>query len=192
MDVCPTGIDIRNGTQLECVNCTACIDACDDIMQKVNKPKGLIRYASEKEIAEGKKPGFTPRIIAYTLVLIGILSFFFTVLFMRSDVETQILRTRGSVYQKVGPDSISNIYNISVINKTRKDNVIDVKLVNAKGNLVIVGGKLAVKPEGEAESILFIKMAHKDILTTKSDLVLSVLSGGKEIDRINVTFISDK
>src|SRR5690606_35046084 len=67
--VCPTGIDIRNGTQLECVNCTACIDACDDIMDKIEKPRGLIRFASENQIAKKAKFRFTPRMFAYTGVL---------------------------------------------------------------------------------------------------------------------------
>ena len=69
VDVCPTGIDIRNGTQLECVNCTACIDACDFMMEKVELPKGLIRFASEDNIAKGEKPQFTPRMKGYTAVL---------------------------------------------------------------------------------------------------------------------------
>src|SRR5690606_82105 len=73
--VCPTGIDIRNGTQLECVNCTACIDACDHIMESVNMPKGLIRYASESEISKKEKFQFTARMKGYSavlLILIGI------------------------------------------------------------------------------------------------------------------------
>ena len=67
--VCPMGIDIRNGSQLECTACTACIDACDHMMDKVGKPKGLIKYASETGIAQGEKLKLTPRIIAYTIVL---------------------------------------------------------------------------------------------------------------------------
>lgn len=75
--VCPTGIDIRNGTQLECVNCTACIDACDEIMEKFDFPKGLIRYASENNIAKNEKMKFTKRMVAYTVVLsllVGVLA----------------------------------------------------------------------------------------------------------------------
>jgi cytochrome c oxidase accessory protein FixG len=74
VDVCPTGIDIRNGTQLECVNCTACIDACDYVMDKINKPRGLVRYASKNEIEHGVKSIFTARSVAYTVVLLLIIS----------------------------------------------------------------------------------------------------------------------
>ena len=75
--VCPVGIDIRNGTQMECTSCTACIDACDFMMEKVNLPKGLIGYASENGIAKREKLKITPRIIAYSsvLVLIGVVDY---------------------------------------------------------------------------------------------------------------------
>ena len=67
VEVCPTGIDIRNGTQLECVNCTACIDACDTVMDRIGKPRGLIRYDSAEAIATGDVALWTPRVIGYTV-----------------------------------------------------------------------------------------------------------------------------
>ena len=80
--VCPTNIDIRNGTQLECINCTACIDECDDILEKVGLEKGLIRYASEAEIEAKEKFKFTPRIIGYTVVLIVLIGVLISFLFL--------------------------------------------------------------------------------------------------------------
>ena len=80
VDVCPTGIDIRNGTQLDCINCTACIDACNSIMVAMNKPKGLVRYASERSISEGEKRIINARTIAYSFVLVillGVVSYAF-------------------------------------------------------------------------------------------------------------------
>src|SRR5690606_40156718 len=85
--VCPTGIDIRNGTQLECINCTACINACDEVMEKVNLPKGLIRYASEENIETGQKFKFTGRMLAYTLVLLVMILAINAFLFSRNDVD---------------------------------------------------------------------------------------------------------
>ena len=116
--VCPTNIDIRNGTQLECINCTACIDACDDIMEKVNKPKGLIRYDSEKGIAENQKLTFNTRLKAYTVVLTLLISILVGIFISRSDVETTILRTSGMLYQRNEVGQITNLYNITLINKT--------------------------------------------------------------------------
>src|SRR5687768_11779469 len=119
--VCPTGIDIRNGTQMECVGCTACIDACDAIMEKINKPLGLIRYASETGISERKPLRYTSRMKLYTVLLIvltGALSF---LLMTRKDVDATIMRTPGMLYQERGTDSISNLYNIKEVNKTLQD-----------------------------------------------------------------------
>ncbi len=82
VDVCPTGIDIRNGIQLECVNCTACIDACDEVMEKINRPKKLIRYDSLNGIENNTKFKFTPRMMLYSailVVLLGILGYLLSV-----------------------------------------------------------------------------------------------------------------
>ena len=77
VDVCPTGIDIRNGTQLDCVNCTACIDACDEIMDTVGYDKGLIRYTSENNIETGEKFSFNARIISYSIIFLVVPRFIF-------------------------------------------------------------------------------------------------------------------
>ncbi len=192
VDVCPTGIDIRNGTQLECVNCTACIDACDNIMDNVGKPKGLIRYASEKEISTGKKLGFSPRIIAYSIVLLGIFAFAAITLITRSDVEAVILRTPGVLYQKSGSDSLINLYNIKVVNKTRFEKHIDVKLVSFNGKVTLVGGIMTIPPEARTKSVLFVKVANKDIISENMNLELSIIMDGEEIDVTKATFISPK
>jgi cytochrome c oxidase accessory protein FixG len=109
VDVCPTGIDIRNGTQLECVNCTACIDACDSVMDKINKPKGLIRYASKNEIENKIRSIFTPRAIGYTVVLVILISLTTILLISRSDFELTILRTPGLFFQEQPGNKISNL-----------------------------------------------------------------------------------
>lgn len=192
VDVCPTGIDIRNGTQLECVNCTACIDACDTVMQNVGKSNGLIRYASEKEIRTGKKKGFSLRIIAYSIVLLGLLIFASITLITRSDVEAVILRTPGMLYQSAGPDSLINLYNIKVVNKTRQEKHIDVKLVSFNGKVTLVGGVMTIPPEARIKSVLFVKVANKDILSENMNLELSIIMDGEEIDVTKATFISSK
>src|SRR5699024_416744 len=119
--VCPTGIDIRNGTQLECVNCTACIDACDDMMEAVNLPKGLIRYASEENIEKKKKFEFTPRLKGYSAVLVILIGFLVGTLFLRSDVQANILRLPGQLYEQKEDDIISNVFTYKLINKTNRE-----------------------------------------------------------------------
>jgi len=114
--VCPTGIDIRNGTQLECVNCTACIDECDTIMEKIAKPKGLIRYASEEHINTHSKFKFTARMKGYSAVLFILTGIFIGMLFLRNDLEANILRLPGQLYERKAENIISNVYTFKLVN----------------------------------------------------------------------------
>jgi cytochrome c oxidase accessory protein FixG len=134
--VCPTGIDIRNGTQLECVNCTACIDACDEIMDHIGKPKGLIRYASENNIAKKEKTTYTGRLKMYTVVLVSLITFLATLLLTRDDVSVRVMRTAGQMYQRQSNQNISNLYNIKLANKTRKLIHLELKLENIEGEII--------------------------------------------------------
>ena len=118
--VCPTGIDIRNGTQMECTNCTACIDACDDIMDKVGSPRGLIRYDSMTGIESGKRKIFTTRVFAYTGVLIALLALDVFLISNRGIVESIILRSPGQMYQQKDETHLTNLYTYVLINKTTK------------------------------------------------------------------------
>ena len=133
--VCPTGIDIRNGTQLECVNCTACIDACDHIMESVGMEKGLIRYASEDNIKDKAPFSFNLRMKGYTAVLGVLLIVLATMLFLRNDVEATILRLPGQNYETKENGIISNVFTYKVINKTNRDlEHIHFKLVSHQRN----------------------------------------------------------
>src|SRR5690606_37896567 len=102
------------------VNCTACIDACNFMMQSVNLPKGLIRYASEDEIAKNEKFTFTPRMKGYAAVLFILIGVLTGLLFMRTDVEAKILRLPGQLYEHKG-DYISNVYTYKIANKTSQN-----------------------------------------------------------------------
>ncbi|MCO5235876.1 MAG: cytochrome c oxidase accessory protein CcoG [Chitinophagaceae bacterium] len=139
--VCPTGIDIRNGTQMECVGCTSCIDACDKMMDATGRERGLIRYASENGIAEGKKLKFTGRMQFYTILLVVLTGILTALLLSRRDVDGTIMRAGGMLYQERGADSVSNLYNIKVINKTIHDVSLSLKLENAPGTIIEAEGK---------------------------------------------------
>ncbi|MEY2903434.1 MAG: cytochrome c oxidase accessory protein CcoG, partial [Bacteroidota bacterium] len=137
--VCPTGIDIRNGVQMECVSCTACIDACNDVMVKIDKPKGLIRYASENTIASGEPLHYTTRMKIYTGLCLLVLAILSVILFTRKDVDATIMRTPGQLFQERGTDSISNLYNIKVVNKTVDPIELSIRLKDGRGKIEIIG-----------------------------------------------------
>ncbi len=187
--VCPTGIDIRNGTQLECVNCTACIDACDHMMESVKLPKGLIRYASESEIADKRAFRYTPRMKAYSAVLGLLLVAFFSVLFMRSEVETSILRTPGVLYQDKGEEGISNLYNYKLINKTDRDMPIRFALIDHAGEVQLVGEAVEIPPAGRVEGAMFILLDRSQLDGRKTKLKIGVYSGDELVETVKTNFI---
>lgn len=188
--VCPTGIDIRNGTQMECVGCTACIDACDDIMTKIHLPTGLIRYASETGIAEGKHLRYTGRMKFYTIILIvlaGVLSF---LLATREDIDSTIMRTPGMLYQERGTDSVSNLYNIKTSNKTIEDIPLELKLEGGNGHVEIIGGHaIHVKKEGQGSGSFFVVLPAKSIKNRKTEIKIGLYENGKKIDEIKTNFL---
>lgn len=191
--VCPTGIDIRNGTQLECVNCTACIDECDTIMESVGLPKGLIRYASEDEIEKKSKFQFTARMKGYTAVLVILIGVLTGLLFLRTDVEASILRLPGQLYQHKG-DNISNVYTFKIINKTNDEfKDIHFKLVGIKGTLNVVGHQdFKVPKQGMNSGTLFIEINQFLLETDKTKLEIDVYNGNKKIETATTNFLSPR
>ncbi len=190
VNVCPTGIDIRNGTQLECVNCTACIDACNHMMDAVGLPPNLIRYASEEGIATGKSAKFTRRMKAYTVVMVLLLGLEVFLLNSRSDVAVAILRTPGQLFQEQPNEQISNVYNYKLLNKTYADKTVVLKPENFKGTIKIVNNKPLHIAKGEdAQGALFIYRDKADVTERKTDLEVGVYEGEKRIETVNVTFL---
>ena len=193
INVCPTGIDIRNGTQLECINCTACIDECDTIMESVNLPKGLIRYASEDEIEKNAKFQFSTRMKGYSTVLVILIGVLIGLLFLRTDVEAVILRLPGQLYQHKG-ENISNIYTFKIINKTNDDfDDIHFKLVGIKGTLKVVGQQdFIVTKQGMNEGTLFVEINQYLLESDKTKLKIEVYNHNKKIDKATTSFLSPR
>jgi cytochrome c oxidase accessory protein FixG len=190
--VCPTGIDIRNGTQLECVNCTACIDACDDIMDSINKPKGLVRYASHNSITDKVGLKFNARLKGYTAVLSILIIVLSVLVFTRKDVDVTLMRVSGMSYQKYSDGRFSNLYNLKLANKTRRDVPIVLHLENVNGEIVPVGSSnWTVKKEDYAVMEFFIKLKPEDIHGWKTEFKVVVEDGErhKKIKTAKVKFI---
>lgn len=188
--VCPTGIDIRNGTQLECVNCTACMDACDEVMEKVNRPTGLIRLDSIEGIEKGKHKLFNARTKAYTAVLAVLIGVEVVLFSLRSDVEVLFLRVGGQLSQEQNDGTVSNLYNYQMINKTADSLSVQFKMLEpSAGTFEIVGGKTpTVGKNNKSEGAIFIKMPKDKIESGKNKLVIGVYSGDKLITKVKTTF----
>jgi cytochrome c oxidase accessory protein FixG len=188
--VCPTGIDIRNGTQMECVGCTACIDACDKMMDAVGRPKGLVRYASEAGIADGKKLKYTGRMKFYTVLLVILAGLLTLLLITRKDIQGNIVRARGQLYQERGTDSLSNLYTIKIVNKTLKDIPVTLKLEDAPGYIIEADGKdILLKKEDQAKGSFFIVLPRSYITNRKTKIKVGMYEGDKRITTISTNFM---
>ncbi|HEX6891765.1 MAG TPA: 4Fe-4S dicluster domain-containing protein, partial [Chryseolinea sp.] len=189
--VCPTGIDIRNGTQLECVNCTACIDACDEVMIKIGKPKGLIRYASYTSIKEGFQKLFTGRVLGYSFVLMVLVAILSFTIATRSDVKTTVLKVPGTLYQRTTDGFITNLYNIEFVNKTFDDIQLDVRVESPSSATLekADGNEIMVKAEGMVKNVVFIKIPEDQVVTARTVVNLGVYHNDKRIETVKVKFI---
>jgi cytochrome c oxidase accessory protein FixG len=189
VDVCPTGIDIRNGTQLECVNCTACIDACDEVMVKVKRPTGLIRYASKNEVETGVRKIFTPKAIGYTVVLFLLFSLITFLLVTRSDFELSIVRTPGLMAQEQPDSKLSNLYDVKIINKTFNTIPTTLELRNIDGEVKLLSGDLTLQPQGVSEGKFFVIISEDKITKLNTPIEIAVKSDDKIIDVVKTSFL---
>lgn len=120
VQVCPTGIDIRDGLQYECIGCAACIDACDDVMEKMNYPKGLIKYTTTNAIEGNKTHAFRPRLMIYGVILIAISLGTIASIMARSPIEMDIIRDRSVLFRETDEGLVENVYIVKIINKDIK------------------------------------------------------------------------
>ena len=188
--VCPTGIDIRNGTQLECVNCTACMDACDAIMDSVHRPKGLIRYASENSIVKGIQLRLTPRIKAYSAVLLLLLGLLVFLLVSRSDLDARMMRTSGMTYTTLPDGRLSNLYNLKITNKTHRDISYTLKLENIEGEIQIVGTTQPdVKKESYGHLQFFVNLRKDEVKSWRTDIKVGIYENDKKVKMVEANFM---
>ena len=156
VQVCPTGIDIRNGLQYMCIGCGACIDACDDVMDKMNYPRGLIRYTSENSIKMGltkkeeRKRLFKPRTLVYLTLLVIFITSIVTSLALRNELRFDVVRDRNSLGREVPGGYYENVYRVLLVNmssETREFRIdavspalsqLDVNLENSGSNTIVV------------------------------------------------------
>jgi cytochrome c oxidase accessory protein FixG len=191
VQVCPTGIDIRNGIQMECVNCTACMDACDEVMIKVNRPTGLIRLDSERGVKEGNHKLATPRVMGYSAVLLVLFGIFISLLWTRSDLEATVTRFRGMTYQEREGGEVSNLYEVSFINKTFDHQNVELRPENPDYRIEVVGdGNWALEGQARFEGRFFLVTDQDKIVSNQNDIKLLFLQNGEVIDEIKTSFVA--
>ncbi|MBK7423635.1 MAG: cytochrome c oxidase accessory protein CcoG [Propionivibrio sp.] len=165
VQVCPTGIDIRNGLQYECIACAACIDACDTVMDKVGYPRGLVRYSTENALAKHYKPRdifahlMRPRTILYTSILLVIIAATAWSLSTRIPLRVDILRDRSTLYREADDGRIENVFTLNVMNTDATTHRYAISVSGIEG-IDIVGERIVEVPAASNKSVLVIVAAQ--------------------------------
>jgi cytochrome c oxidase accessory protein FixG len=153
VQVCPTGIDIRNGLQYQCIGCAACIDVCDQVMEKMDYPKGLIRYTTENAMQGRHTQVLRPRTIMYS-ILLGLLAFgLIYAISQRTPLELDIIRDRQSLYRETNEGLVENVYTLKIINMDDSDHRYELSVSGAPGLELVTGEPDIEVPAGEVLAV---------------------------------------
>jgi len=180
---CPTGIDIRDGLQLECIGCAQCIDACNSVMTKIGKPTGLIRYTSQRAVETRKARLLRPRVLIYPLLLLVVGVGFAGALSSTADADVQVLRAPGLPFNTMGSGEVSNQLRVRVTN--RADEPATYRLSVAEGSPVrLVGETLSFTlAPGEQTSVRVLAIASRDAFTDGNLEVVIRITDGDEFTK---------
>jgi cytochrome c oxidase accessory protein FixG len=153
VQVCPTGIDIRQGLQIECIACAACIDACDEIMDKMGSPRGLIRYTTQHALDHKPTRVLRPRVLIYGTLLAALGIGFVTAVSLRSPVSLDVLRDRNTLFRLTDDGQVDNVYTLRILNKTEKERRFELE-VEGEGEFTLIPQKrVYTVASGEVYSI---------------------------------------
>lgn len=186
VNVCPTGIDIRNGLQLECIGCAACVDACDDIMRKLDRPTGLVRYDSLNGLTGNKRRFFRPRIFIYAILgILGLVALSFTVVTKAKPYTVGVSRMTGQPFY-LDDTTVRNNYQLRMMNKRNQPATFEVKILEAPEGFELTGGNLTIDVEAGKEIFRpAIVLVPHDHYTGPCDITLEVTGQPGDVRIIN-------
>jgi cytochrome c oxidase accessory protein FixG len=171
VQVCPTGIDIRNGLQYECINCGACVDACNGVMDKMGYEKGLISFTSEHQLSGGKTKIVRPKLVGYAVVLLIMTSLLVFDIYSRAPLELDIMKDRNSLYRETNQGLIENVYTLKLLNKSQNDRIFKVSISGIEGakfvgesEVTVRGGEIYTLPISVVTSPYSLKEEVTDFI----------------------------
>jgi len=186
VQVCPTGIDIRDGLQYECISCGACIDVCDTVMDKMGYPQGLIRYTTQNEMEEHKpRRIFRPRVLGYSAILGGITVALLVAVLLRVPLELDVIRDRNTLYRETPEGLIENVYTLKILNMDTRAHgynltaggIEKLHLVLDRGRIAAAAGEVVEVParlQAEAAELAHRSTAVYFLLQATDDPALRV------------------
>ncbi|MFT5717598.1 MAG: cytochrome c oxidase accessory protein FixG [Oleiphilaceae bacterium] len=171
VQVCPTGIDIRNGLQYECINCGACVDACNGVMDKMGYEKGLISFTSEHQLSGGKTKILRPKLVGYAFVLLIMTSLLVFDIYSRAPLELDIIKDRNSLYRETNQGLIENVYTLKLLNKSQNDRIFKISISGIEGakfvgenEVTVRGGEIYTLPISVVTSPYSLKEQVTDFI----------------------------
>jgi cytochrome c oxidase accessory protein FixG len=188
VQVCPTGIDIRKGLQYECIGCAACIDGCDQVMDKMGYARGLIRYSTENAVKgkysdqEIKSHVARPRVLIYTALLVLVVIAFFAGLLMRSPLKVDVIRDRGAMVRDGGGGLIENVYRLQFINTEEAPRRYQVTVSGLNGMQLVVRQPIEVPPATTQTFPVSVKLDPTGLAAGSHTIVFHIV----DVERANV------
>jgi len=174
--VCPTGVDIRRGQQFGCITCGLCIDACDSVMDKIKKPRGLIRYASLAEFAGQKLPTLfkRPRVIVYTAIMSFAAIMMVYGLLTMSPIDLKALHERSPLFVQMSDGNIQNKWTVKVVNKSNEVMLANVTVTGPEGLTFVADKQITIQPGNVGATTLFVRIPKKNLTDTSTPVVIHV------------------
>ncbi|MEZ5560943.1 MAG: cytochrome c oxidase accessory protein CcoG [Pseudomonadales bacterium] len=190
VQVCPTGIDIRNGLQYQCIGCAHCVDACNQVMAKLGYEPGLVRYTTEHELAGGTTHWLRPRIIGYALALTAMIMAFMWALVTRIPFEVDVLRERGQLYQELGDGTIANQYQLRLLNKSQQPVTLTLTASSTLPLTLSAGDTVELAPEELLDLPLRITVPRESIHSPNTEIEMRICeAGGTRCDAEKTQFL---
>lgn len=171
VQVCPTGIDIRDGLQYECIGCALCIDACDEVMDKMNYPRGLIRYTTENELEGKTSKLLRPRTFGYGLVLLAMMAAIAVTIMTRVPAQLDVIKDRGAPFGYNGEGRIENSYTLKIANMTEVPQIFTISASGLEGIRVLTENTVTVD-SGENRSVPTVVDVDPEIISESNNAIV--------------------
>jgi cytochrome c oxidase accessory protein FixG len=188
--VCPTGIDIRDGYQLECIGCSRCIDACDSIMERIGKPRGLIRYDSLARLGGERTNILRPRVLVYSVLLVGVTVALFVGLGSRPHLDFTVVRPPGEPFMLLPDGSVSNHFTLRLHNRAQSEKRFEIDVAYpAEARLIVPVNPVDLKADEEQRTEAFVSLPPAALASGKVPLRLQVYENGTLMAEQSMTFL---
>ncbi|MEK7990261.1 MAG: cytochrome c oxidase accessory protein CcoG [Thiotrichaceae bacterium] len=185
VQVCPTGIDIRDGLQYQCISCSACIDVCDEVMDKIGYERGLVRYTTEHSLHNETTHVVRPRVFVYATILLLLMAGLGYSISQRISIELDVLHDRGTLYKETHEGNIKNIYTVIITNKDNKLHSYDLSVTGIEGMELIKPDTITVE-SGKMQNVMVSLIANPNELKTRSAEVIFTVTA-KDDAALSVT-----